>query len=67
MDSNSLDILENNKDAEDVDANAKKLAALLLPKMPNQPKKNFNYNDMEKSFIKQVEKDFIIIIKIKNL
>ena len=46
MDSNSLDILENNKDAEDVDANEKKLAALLLPKMTNQTKKNFNYNDM---------------------
>ena len=58
MDSNSLDILENNKDAEDVDANAKKLAALLLPKMPNQPKKNFNYNDMEKKFYKTSGKGF---------
>ena len=58
MDSNSLDILENNKDAEDVDANAKKLAALLLPKMPNQPKKNLNYNDMEKKFYKTSGKGF---------
>ena len=58
MDSNSLDILENNKDAEDVDANAKKLAALLLPKMPNQPKNNFNYNDMEKKFYKTSGKGF---------
>ena len=58
MDSNSLDILENNKDAEDVDANAKKLAALLLPKMTNQPKKNFNYNDMEKKFYKTSGKGF---------
>ena len=67
MDSNSLDILENNKDAEDVDANAKKLAALLLPKMPNQPKKNFNYNDMEKKFYKTSGKGFYNNNKNKKL
>jgi len=58
MDSNSLDILENNKNTEEIDANAKKLAALLLPKMSNQPKKNFNYNEMEKKFYKTSGKGF---------
>ena len=58
MDSNSLDNFENNKDIEDIDTNAKKLAALLLPKMANQPKSKINYNEMEKKFYKTTGKGF---------
>ena len=58
MDSNSLDNFENNKDVEDIDTNAKKLAALLLPKMSNQPKSKINYNEMEKKFYKTTGKGF---------
>ena len=58
MDSNSLDNFENNKDIEDIDTNAKKLAALLLPKMSNQPKSKINYNEMEKKFYKTTGKGF---------
>ena len=58
MDSNSLDNFENNKDVEDIDTNAKKLAALLLPKMSNQPKSKINYNEMEKKFYKTTGKRF---------
>ena len=58
MDNNSLDNFENNKDVEDIDTNAKKLAALLLPKMSNQPKSKINYNEMEKKFYKTTGKGF---------
>ena len=58
MDSNSLDNFENNKDVEDIDTNAKKLAALLLPKMSNQPKSKINYNEMEKKFYKTTGNGF---------
>ena len=58
MESNSLDNFENNKDAEDVDSNAKKLAALLLPKMANQQKNKSNYNEMEQKFFKTAGKGF---------
>ena len=58
MDSNSLDNFENNKDIEEIDTNAKKLAALLLPKMPNQPINKINYNEMEKKFSKTSGKGF---------
>ena len=58
MENNSLDNFENNKDVEDIDTNAKKLAALLLPKMTNQPKNKFNYNEMEKKFYKTTGKGF---------
>jgi len=51
MDGNSLDNFENNKNVEDIDSNAKKLAALLLPKMTNQPKNKMNYNEMEKKIL----------------
>ena len=52
MDNNSLDNFENNKNVEDVESNAKKLAALLLPKMESQKKIKFNVNEMEKQFYK---------------
>ena len=58
MDSNSLDNLENNKNTEDVDSNAKKLAALLLPKMGSQQNNKFNYNEMERNFYKTSGKAF---------
>ena len=58
MDGNSLDNFENNKNVEDIDSNAKKLAALLLPKMTNQPKNKMNYNEMEKKFYKTSSKGF---------
>ena len=58
MDNNSLDNYENNKNIEDIDTNAKKLAALLLPKMSNQPKSKINYNEMEKKFYKTTGKGF---------
>ena len=58
MESNSLDNFENNKDAEDVDSNAKKLAALLLPKMANQQKNKSNYNEIEQKFFKTSGKGF---------
>ena len=58
MDNNSLDNYENNKNIEDVDTNAKKLAALLLPKMVNQPKNKSNYNEIEKKFYKTTGKSF---------
>ena len=58
MDSNSLDNLENNKNIEDVDSNAKKLAALLLPKMGSQQNNKFNYNEMERNFYKTSGKAF---------
>ena len=53
-----LDNFENNKNVEDVESNAKKLAALLLPKMSNQPKSKINYNEMEKKFYKTTGKGF---------
>ena len=58
MDGNSLDNFENNKNVEDIDSNAKKLAALLLPKMTNQPKNKMIYNEMEKKFYKTSSKGF---------
>ena len=58
MDSNSLDNLENNKNIEDVDSNAKKLASLLLPKMGSQQNNKFNYNEMERNFYKTSGKAF---------
>ena len=58
MDNNSLDNYENNKNIEDIDTNAKKLAALLLPKMVNQPKNKSNYNEIEKKFYKTTGKSF---------
>ena len=58
MESNSLDNFENNKNTEDVDSNAKKLAALLLPKKDSEPKNKFNYNEMEKNFYKTSGKGF---------
>ena len=58
MENISSDNLENNKNIEDVDSNAKKLAALLLPKMGPQQKNKYNYNEMEKNFYKTSGKDF---------
>ena len=58
MENISSDNFENNKNIEDVDSNAKKLAALLLPKMGSQQKSKFNYNEMEKNFYKTSGKDF---------
>ena len=58
MENISSDNFENNKNIEDVDSNAKKLAALLLPKMGSQQKNKYNYNEMEKNFYKTSGKDF---------
>ena len=66
MENTSLDNFENNKDGEMNDSSAKKLAALLLPKMENQPKNKFNYNNLEKKFYKTAGKGFGINKKNKS-
>ena len=66
MENTSLDNFENNKEGEMNDSSAKKLAALLLPKMENQPKNKFNYNNLEKKFYKTAGKGFGINKKNKS-
>ena len=66
MENTSLDNFENNKEGEMNDSSAKRLAALLLPKMENQPKNKFNYNNLEKKFYKTAGKGFGINKKNKS-
>ena len=66
MENTSLDNFENNKEGEMNDSSAKKLAALLLPKMEDQPKNKFNYNNLEKKFYKTAGKGFGINKKSKS-
>jgi len=67
MENISSDNFENNKNIEDVDSNAKKLAALLLPKMGSQQKNKYNYNEMEKNFYKTSGKDFFNNNKVNKI
>ena len=66
MENTTLDNFENNKEGEMNDSSAKRLAALLLPKMENQPKNKFNYNNLEKKFYKTAGKGFGINKKNKS-
>ena len=66
MENNSVDNFENKKEGEANESSAKKLAALLLPKMDKPSFNKFNYNEMEKRFYKTSEKGFGMDKKYKS-